>query len=971
MARRLLNPKQQRVLFAVIVLALFMIANTLYLFSNRVADAFNWDYFAITEFSLPKFYQSMVLAHTAFGLILIFLALGFVVWHMATLWPWKLKDRRIWKKRFTNDRLRKAMLSGAGVVLLGLILAISGLFIMTEANSRDNVWAFALHVGAALLIPAIYLIHRLASRWTPSALSYKLVPGAIAALTVAGLIFHGISYTGDDQTENAKEALAAGKMDGFGAKEHVVKVAQDASGFIPAHAVPEESPFFPAPTTTTTGGYLPMSILTRGSEVDEAQLREDIETYGFAVTEAIGADACVSCHADVVEQWSTSAHRFSSFNNPFYLATIKLMRDSALTSNARLQRHIASFRELEGKEAVVKSKWCSGCHDPALMMTGKMNEVIDPTEAPAQTGLTCMSCHAIDEVHNVTGNGNYNIQDEKEDPYLFAQARGGVKQFLHDTALKAKPTVHKREMLKPFFRTSEYCGTCHKVSLDVPVNNYRWLRGQNEYDAWHDSGVARNAARTFYLPPTARTCQDCHMPLEKAFKGDVSAKDGYVRSHRFLAANTALPFIREDAETLARIENFLQDEKLSVDIAMVRQPDGEGVYLPPIEQGGAQAGQTLEFDVVVRNKGVGHTFPGGTNDSNEGWLEFTVTDASGRILTQSGGLREDGHVDPLAHFYRAIIVDRQGQRIQKRNAQDIFTPVYVRTIGPGTADVAHYSIQIPEAMQGQTLRVQARLLWRKFDRAYTEFAFFNNPSGFRKFDDVPDLPITVIAEDEVRLAVSETGQLHPSAPTGKDWMRFNDYGIGLLLQGDTRASAAAFQKVVEVAPERIDGYRNLARVAVQDGDLEAAYEYLRQCEAITPKDPQTAWVWGNVLQKDGRYPEATSAYKRVLITFPNDRATWRNLGRVYYLNSQPKQALEAFGKVLEIDPEDRVAHYHRMLVLRQLGRTAEAQQAETAYRLYQIDESAQEVTRSYRLANPEDNLDGQRIHMHELPLQNE
>ena len=92
------------------------------------------------------------------------------------------------------------------------------------------------------------------------------------------------------------------------------------------------------------------------------------------------------------------------------------------------------------------------------------------------------------------------------------------------------------------------CLTCHKVSLDVPVNDYRWLRGQNEYDNWHDSGVAQNAARTFYRPrdpitgqPVKKNCQDCHMPLEDAPLGDVSAKDGKVRSHRFIAVNTALP----------------------------------------------------------------------------------------------------------------------------------------------------------------------------------------------------------------------------------------------------------------------------------------------------------------------------------------------------------------------------------------------------------------------------------------------
>ena len=46
------------------------------------------------------------------------------------------------------------------------------------------------------------------------------------------------------------------------------------------------------------------------------------------------------------------------------------------------------------------------------------------------------------------------------------------------------------------------------------------------------------------------------MPLEMAVEGDVSARNGFVKSHRFLSVNTALPFIRGDTETIERIEKF-------------------------------------------------------------------------------------------------------------------------------------------------------------------------------------------------------------------------------------------------------------------------------------------------------------------------------------------------------------------------------------------------------------------------------
>ncbi|MFQ5496123.1 MAG: hypothetical protein ACE5EX_12175, partial [Phycisphaerae bacterium] len=549
------------------------------------------------------------------------------------------------------------------------------------------------------------------------------------------------------------------------------------------------------------------------------------------VEQPIGAETCERCHPDTVEQWSKSAHRFASFNNPFYEATINDMRRGALAMTEGVARHVAAFPQWRGRTGEIKSKWCSGCHDPAIMLAGKMTDPIDRRSPEAQAGLTCLACHAIDRIHNNTGNGNYNIADEQEDPYLFAGAAGGtLAAYLHDVAIKAKPEVHKRLLLNPTFRTSEYCAACHKVSLQEPVNNYRWLRAQNEYDNWHDSGVSLNAARTFYLPPARRVCQDCHMPPEPAPLGDVAAKNGMVRSHRFLAVNTALPFVRGDTETIERIEAFLRDVKLRIDLfALTRKREGEAQTIYALDQTrpALVAGESVTLDVVVRNIGVGHTFPGGTNDSNESWIELTLLDDEDRIILHSGGVGEDGHVDPAAHFFRSVLVDREGHAIHRRNAPDIYAAVYNNVIGPGTAHAVHYALTVPP-LAGRSIKLRARLLWRKFDRTYTAFAFHTNREGFKRFDDVPDLPITEICVSEVVLPVVDAASAGAVAAAevsdetlAGDWMRFNDYGIGLLLQSDTKGARRAFEHVARLAPNRRDGHANLARVALRDGDLDA------------------------------------------------------------------------------------------------------------------------------------------------------
>ncbi len=468
------------------------------------------------------------------------------------------------------------------------------------------------------------------------------------------------------------------------------------------------------------------------------------------------------------------------------------------------------------------------------------------------------------------------------------------------------------------------------------------------------------------------------MPLERAVLGDVSARDGFVKSHRFVAANTALPFVRGDMEDVERVEAFLRDNKLSVDVfALCLHGDGDGdaaetVYALDRTKPTVPPSRRIRIEVVVRNLNVGHTFPGGTNDSNQGWLEVSALDEEGNLLGISGAVEEDGRVDPNSHFYRAVLVDHEGRRIFRRDAHNIHAPVYVRAIGPGTADVAHFEFRVPAELAGRSLTIHARLLWRKFDRQYTEFAFGANPDAFAMFDAVPDLPITEIARDSVTLAVGVTGAAGDSRSTAEtsaaDWARFNDYGIALLLQGNTRAAAGAFRRLTVIAPQRVDGFRNLARVARAEGDLPTAYKALRSAEGVAPGDAQTAWVWGQVLAEDGRYDEAIAAYRRVLEAFPEDRAAWRELAVIHYRNHEFNESIVAGAEVLRIDPEDRIAHYYRMLALKALGRTAEARQARFAYEYHQIDESALEVTRSHRLAHPADNLEAQAVHVHRIDL---
>lgn len=918
---RLFTPAQRRLFAIAFVAGAGMFANAIYLvFASHVLGI------GQDPDVLPFTYQLMLVLHVVCGVIAFVAAITFVSLHM----PRMLRGGRV-----------SIRLAGVALAAMFIALLLSGLFILSEANSRENAWIFISHQVAAVLLVAAYLAHRKLSRDPPARASTLAAAGFIAAALMIVAVVHLFESSGI----HFSEASAAPVSERGAQVDAADGIPPSLAPFRALGDPPPSSPLYPAKTTTSTGGYLPTRILTHDDIPDLQGFAAETEAKGFAPSYYLGAQTCQRCHADIVEQWATSAHRFASFNNPFYRKSVELTRDKA------------------GKK---RSKFCGGCHDPAIMLAGNMEKDIDPLTPESQAGLTCLACHAIDAIHDKTGNGNYNIQDKTESPYLFDFAKAGAARALHDYVLKAKPTAHKQRMLKPFFRESEFCLTCHKVNLDVQVNDYRWIRGQNEYDAWHNSGFAHNNPTTWYEPPQTKSCQDCHMAAEAATHRDVSAKSGKVRSHRFLGANTALPFIRGDAAAVDRVESFLKDSKLRIDVFAVHHEDGSVVYPVDQQRPVLRPGEVVQVDVVVRNLGVGHTFPGGTNDSNEGWVDFSAS-VDEKLVYRSGALLEDRRVDPNAHFFQAVIVDRNGQRIAKRNAADIYTTVYANVIRPSTSDIARYRFRVPQEAEGRQIALKAVLQWRKFNRPFTQFVFSGKP--------VPDLPITAIGESAVTLPVGRTTSTAAVAPNPEDWRRYNDYGIGLMLDEDTRGALEMFQRVAALKPTQFDGWLNQARAYLADGSLAKAEEMLRKASEVSPNQPRVAFFWGQLLERSGRLSEAVEAYRATLQEYPKSRDTWQRLGRTYWLMGKTHESIQSYLKILDIDPEHAQSYHQLSLAYKQLAAEEQdpqrkrryahaAAESEKGFEKYKIDENAAGVTQRYRDLHPEDNRMSQAIVVH-------
>jgi tetratricopeptide (TPR) repeat protein len=625
------------------------------------------------------------------------------------------------------------------------------------------------------------------------------------------------------------------------------------------------------------------------------------------------------------------------------------------------------------------------------------------------------------------GNGDFTI----EYPPLHELATSN-NRYLHalDYFLTfLNPGPHRKSFLKPFMRgeSAEFCAACHKVHLDIPVNKYRWFRGFNDYDNWQASGVSGQGARSFYYPPKSQVCADCHMPLVAS--RDPGNRDGKVHSHRFPAANMAVAYVNRDEAQMKATEQFLKSGFITVDIFAVSPVENKGTEMlrrtgdapqamsgfavgeeaetastgvirevgqiaAPIDHAGTklQPGSTARVDVVVRTRKIGHFFPAGTVDAFDVWLELEGKDATGRVIFWSGRVEDDGRgpVEPGAHFYKSYQLDGAGNPIDKRNAWQARSVLYVRLIPPGAADVAHYRVKIPKDAKGP-INFTAKLNYRKFAWYYTHFSYAGQPkpgqdpallnasqnsleysfdrgnippdvSGEIK-DRVPDLPIITLAEANATVGLGETNWT--PVVQKQDRERWNDWGIGLLLQGDLKGAEYAFKKVTEAEPEYADGWINVARALIQEGETDAAKPYVERALAINPKLGRIYFFKAMIQKSDGDYDGALASLRTVESMYPRDRVALNQMARILFLKRQYAEAVKVLERVCQVDPEDLQMHYTMMLCYRGLGDQEKAAREEVLFRRFKAEESAQSITAIRRRVSPEDNNERQQIHDHE------
>jgi hypothetical protein len=158
-------------------------------------------------------------------------------------------------------------------------------------------------------------------------------------------------------------------------------------------------------------------------------------------------------------------------------------------------------------------------------------------------------------------------------------------------------------------------------------------------------------------------------------------------------------------------------------------------------------------------------------------------------LMDSGAVGPDGTLDPTAHSFTNRLVNVRGTLNDLHQVWDTRVIAYNNTIQSGRSQIVRYEFKVPENATGPitiTAKVNYRRFNQHFHRLWHGQALRHAGGG-----------------DSIAHADTAMGS-NPAAPPdpadNPEWMRWNNYGIGLLDAQQYAESARAFEQVASCGP---------------------------------------------------------------------------------------------------------------------------------------------------------------------------
>ena len=625
----------------------------------------------------------------------------------------------------------------------------------------------------------------------------------------------------------------------------------------------------------------------------------------FPKKQFLDTQSCKECHAEIVSEWGDSMHSFASLSNNIYFKSFE------------------SFIKDRGEE---KTRFCAGCHDPALMFDPDTKLAADTSTESAHLGIGCESCHGISK-SAPAGNGSY-VQMTSPIP---------IPVDGDDESLKK----HLARVGSPALRAQNLCLSCHRGTLTPTMGHDIVLPGLDELGPWRDSAFNGNqTVRIHEVGIPQETCVSCHMP-----KVDGHASHRFAGGHSTFAAmidaKDQLEAVRAQLEGAASLDIFVMDEeKLPTSISRKSE-------------------RAMGFDVVIFNERVAHKFPGGAKDLRDTWVEVQVKDADGAVLATSGVEHAKTGKEDYAYILHVRLASEDGATQREHDVSHFRTPVYDHSIDPRDAAVVRYALAVPEGVKGP-LQIDARLRHRRLgEKIYDALCESSKtPEGKKRTADTkkykgvapdPCIPQPII---DIASASASTGKA-----TSRDgieaWERYYRYGLGLLhhVQENIGEARVAFNKARELLDEsttaderqRAMVIQGLAKVSSRQGRTEEAVGLFEEAGKLVPDHPSTYYGIGETYMRVWKFEQASDAFEKAASLQPDARVYQR---WAIALGSQQRsaEALEVAQKGLALESRNPHLLRSQMLAYRGLDVSEEwKKMASEAFDVYQRDTKAPHV----------------------------
>ena len=144
-------------------------------------------------------------------------------------------------------------------------------------------------------------------------------------------------------------------------------------------------------------------------------------------------------------------------------------------------------------------------------------------------------------------------------------------------------------------------------------------------------------------------------------------------------------------------------------------------------------------------------------------------------------------------------------------------------------------------------------------------------------------------------------------------------GVHFTQERDLAKAVQAYHKVLELEPNYVEAYNNLAIVYQEMGDLEKARLAYQKSIELNPRYEKAHNNLGILFYLQERYEESIGAFQKALAINPHNMESYVNLGILFKKLGQMDQAIECYQKALRIKPLNPEAHYNIALLYEQLG----------------------------------------------------